>query len=216
MRIVSPSAELIAFTPNPIALIERAGRVCYKSEERITETSASAFVKKLIASGHLSVLEHATATFHLVCDRGVSHELVRHRIASFSQESTRYCNYGKGDVAFVVPCGYSRNVPPGVYNSTDGHMTDTFPADVWFRSMLGAEEDYKRLLKLGQPPQLARSVLPNSLKTEVVITANFREWRLILQQRTSSKAHPDMQCLMALVKKQLVERFAAAFEDLAT
>lgn len=214
MRIVNPSADLIASTPNPISLIERAGRVCYKSEERITETSAAAFVKKLIASGHLSVLEHASATFHLVCDRGVSHELVRHRIASFSQESTRYCNYGKGDVVFVVPSAYSESIQPGEYHTTSNHVWSNEPANVWFHSMLGAEDYYKRILLLGQPPQLARSVLPNSLKTEVVITANFREWRLILQQRTSTKAHPDMQVLMMKVKALLIEHFPAAFEDL--
>jgi thymidylate synthase (FAD) len=171
-----------------LANIEPAGRTCYKSESNITADSAADFVRMLIRSGHESVLEHEKITVRFVCDRGVSHELVRHRIASFSQESTRYCNYSKnkfgGEITFIIP-------PFG--DDSDYWTTREIE---WKSAMRDAERHYMNLIEMGWTPQQARSVLPNSLKTEVVVTANIREWRLILKQRTSAKAHPQMRELM--------------------
>jgi thymidylate synthase (FAD) len=106
-QIQNLNAQFVAMTPDPLKVIERAGRVCYKSEDRITDESAEAFVRGIIKRGHDAVIEHATATFHIICDRGVSHETVRHRLASFCQESTRYCNYAKNKF------GDSRRKSPG-------------------------------------------------------------------------------------------------------
>jgi thymidylate synthase (FAD) len=177
VKIVKPSATLEFITPYAAQFIERAGRTCYKSEDKITSTSAAAFVAKLKGMGHLSVFEHATATFRVVCDRGVSHEIVRHRIASYSQESTRYCNYGKQDEISVIE-------PPG--------LDSTFKRDHWRDAMRACEYAYLALVDAGAPPQIARSVLPNSLKTEIVWTANFREWLEVLRQRAQPPAHPQM------------------------
>lgn len=210
MKIVKPSATILAITPdNPLKAIEVAGRTCYKSEDRITDDSAEAFCRSLIKRGHESVLEHAGMTVRFVCDRGVSHELVRHRIASFSQESTRYCNYGKaGEVSFVEPVELA-NPSEVLSNSWLRAMLS-----VWDCAMSDAELRYLRMLECGASPQLARSVLPNSLKTEVVMTANMREWRTVLRQRTAAAAHPDMRHLTGLLLSQVKARIPVLFEDL--
>jgi thymidylate synthase (FAD) len=183
VRIVEPCATLVFMTPNAAQFIERAGRTCYKSEDLITLGSAATFCKKLKALGHLSVFEHAVATFRVVCDRGVSHEIVRHRIASYSQESTRYVDYGKtkhgGEIAVIRPPGIEPGNPDGSY-------------ETWVEAMEAAEHAYFALRDTGHPPQIARSVLPTCLKTEIVWTANFREWLEILRQRAQPPAHPQM------------------------
>ena len=162
--------------------IELCGRVCYKSESRITEDSAIKFVRNILNSGHESVLEHEKITVRIVCDRGVSHEIVRHRIASYSQESTRYCNYSKdgfgNELAFIRPLFWKDNRQ---------QMTN------WERSMADMEHDYIQAIQAGATPQEARSVLPNSLKTEIIVTMNLREWLHFFKLRTSSKAHPQMR-----------------------
>lgn len=191
MKVVQQSAELVSITPDAAKLIERCGRVCYKSEERITEESAAAFIKMLLGRGHLSVLEHAAATFRLVTDRGVSHELVRHRLCAFSQESTRYVNYKDG-ITVVAP--------PGLEDCI-----------WWLNSMDEAETAYGALCEDGKAPQIARSVLPTCLKTEIIVTANFREWMHILKLRTAKTAHPQMQELMGMVKAQLIEACPEVF-----
>jgi len=193
--------------------LERIGRVCYKSEEKITEESAKAFIAMLIQRGHESVIEHAIITVRFICDRGVSHELVRHRLASFSQESTRYCNY-KGGVEFIIPEWVA--IAPGNYEGKDYYKTiseDTANL-IWFCSMLNAENDYKALLEKGWIPQQARSVLPNSTKTEIVISANLREWRTIFKQRTSNAAHPQMRELMCPLLDDLKTQIPVVFDDI--
>lgn len=160
--------------------IERIGRVCYKSEAKITKNSAVKFVKGLIDRGHLAMLEHVSLSVLVKTDRGVSHEVVRHRVASYAQESTRYCNY-KGGVTFINPCK---------------HFTNPKSIGVWLASMRRAEKDYLKLLSLGESPQMARTVLPNSLKTEIVITMNLREWFHFFNLRyfgTTGKPHPQMK-----------------------
>lgn len=177
--------------------IEKAGRTCYKSEDRITDESATAFVRKLIERGHESVLEHESITVRFICDRGVSHEIVRHRIASFSQESQRYVRYN-GDIEFINP-----------------HMPNAKAYEAWQELCERAEETYRELLSYGVQPQQARAVLPNSTKTEVVMTANLREWRHFLKLRTAKAAHPQMRELTVPLLKELQERIPVVFDDIA-
>ncbi|MEN6536487.1 MAG: FAD-dependent thymidylate synthase [Bryobacteraceae bacterium] len=177
MRIVNSQAMLVWATPEPAKVIERIARVCYKSEEKITDSSAGSLIRMLIERGHLAMIEHASASLHFICDRGVSHEIVRHRLASFAQESTRYCNYGKDKFG----CEITVIKPPDIDN------------DVFEAMASSAESDYMFLLKGGHAPQTARAVLPNCLKTEIVMTANFREWLHFLELRCSKAAHPQMR-----------------------
>lgn len=210
MKIIKPSYEIEQF-PGSIAClrgIEVAGRTCYKSEDKITDESAPQFVAKLIASGHESVLEHQHISVRFIVDRGVSHELVRHRLASFSQESTRYCNYGKGgEVTFIVP--------PWVNTSETAVKVGTDCASMnWYTAMLDAEESYIALLDSGWSPQQARSVLPNSLKTEIVVSTNLRHWREIFRQRTAKAAHPQMREVMCPLLDELKTMLPVVFDDI--
>lgn len=188
-------------TPDPLKIIEQAGRICYKSEEQITESSSSKFVEMIIKRGHEAVLEHAIASFKLVTDRGISHELVRHRIASYCQESTRYCNYSKdkfdSQLRFIEPPLLSKDA-----------------RQIWLDSCMRAEEEYLRMISMGISPQIARSILPNCLKTELIMTANFREWRHIIKLRTSKAAHPQARELISLVQKELESRVPEILGDL--
>jgi len=213
MRLVKPSFEILTDLEQSYKIpmfIERIGRVCYKSEDKIGPDTASRFVSQIIENGHHSVIEHFNLTVHFVCDRGVSHELVRHRLASFSQESTRFCNY-KGGVTFVIPPWV--DIEPGEYfYAVDAVLPDdNNPSFWWVNSMLRAEREYSKLLNLGWSPQQARAVLPNSLKTEIIVTANLREWRHILNLRCSKAAHPQcreiMVPLLVKLKTSLPEFF---------
>ena len=183
--------------------IERVARVCYKSEDKITYGSAEKMVRSLIKRGHEAMLEHFSLSVKFTVDRGVSHEIVRHRVASFAQESTRYCNYGKsGDVAFTRPLFFEEDTPE---------------MDNWVSICMECERHYLDLIKEGRSPQEARSVLPNSLKTEVVMTANLREWRHFLKLRacgTTGKPHPQMLEVAVPLLKELQEKVPVVFEDL--
>lgn len=201
MKIIKPSVQLLWITPNAAKMIERAGRICYKSEDLITDDSANKFVKKIIERGHLAVIEHAVASLLFICDRGVTHELVRHRLVSYCQESTRYCNYSKdkfGNEISVIQ-------PPNL---------DSNSLNVWRMACDNAERAYFALLEENVSPQIARSVLPNCLKTEIVATANFREWRHILKLRTSQAAHPQIKEVMDMAKIILQKECPIIFEDL--
>ena len=176
--------------------IEKAGRTCYKSEDRITEESAKVFIRKLIERGHESVLEHASITVRLICDRSISHEIVRHRLASYSQESQRYVRYN-GDIEFINP-----------------RMPNAKAYEAWQELCERAEETYRKLLTYDIQPQQARSVLPNSTKTEIVMTANLREWRHFLKLRTAKAAHPQMRELTVPLLKELQERIPVVFDDI--
>lgn len=205
MKIIKPSFTIEDKLDGREILkkIEKAARTCYKSEDLITEESAKIMVKKLIESGHHSVLEHEKVTVRIICDRGVSHELVRHRIASFSQESSRYCNYSKNkfdqEVTFIELKDFLKN-PKSL--------------EVWLRALKQSEENYLELISLGESPQIARSVLVHSLKTELVITGNLREWRVIFQQRTSKKAHPQMVEIMIPLLKEFQKQLPIIFDDI--
>ncbi len=206
MRVIEPSHEFLEDFDGVAMLksVERMGRICYKSEGNITETSYQKFLKNLIARGHESVIEHGKVSVLVICDRGVSHEIVRHRIASYSQESTRYCNYSQdkfgNELTFIRPCFWTED-------------SDAFA--VWKSSMEAAERDYFRLLELGATPQEARSVLPNSLKTEIVVTMNLREWRHFFKLRTSAAAHPQMRQTAAALLRDFQARVPVIFDDIA-
>lgn len=192
MKIVDQSVELLWITPDPEEQIERAGRTCYKSEDRITHDSAGRFVAMLRDSGHHAMLEHAAASFKIITDRGISHEIVRHRIASYAQESTRYCNYSKKK--FGKECTFIQ--PPDLsYGQTIA----------WRRACRNAEDSYFELLDAGCSPQIARAVLPNCLKTEIVMTANLREWRHFIKLRSSKAAHPQIQEIANHIKEILFQ-----------
>jgi thymidylate synthase (FAD) len=206
MKIIAPSAHIIAGMEDGAEIlrrIEHAGRVCYKSEENITADSAEPFAQRILRSGHHSVLEHVSASVRFICDRGVSHELVRHRLAAFSQESTRYANYSQArfgsEITVIKPCFWDE--------ASDAYA-------VWLEAVRRAEEAYIRLLKGGASPQQARSVLPNSLKTEVVMTCNMSEWRHIFTLRCATAAHPQMRELMIPLLYEFYERVPTLFEDL--
>lgn len=206
MKIVEPGYEIVYLDPEKdIQCIERAARLCYKSEAAIKEGSAEKLIKFLIDRGHEAMLEHSRMSVIFRVDRGVSHEIVRHRIASFAQESTRYCNYSKdqfGNEITVVRPSY-------LFNDNSSAAFNT-----WSRSMVEAENRYFELLKQGHSPQEARSVLPNSLKTEIMVTANYREWRNIFKLRTAPDAHPDIRGVMKELLEYVKYRVPVVFDDI--
>ena len=287
MKLVKPSFEI---WEQPAGLegvykqIERAGRVCYKSEDKITENSAKPFVGRMIESGHGAMLEHGTVylampletmlpieingwgkytknpyskgfkvcevngqkrvavttnlrvlvengwlddlqyiceptkyherriTVHFVCDRGVSHEFVRHRVMSFAQESTRYCNYSKNkfgnELTFIIPCW----VGEGQENASleDRDICGNTYADLCFKENLAkAERAYFTLIKQGWTPQQARAVLPNSLKTELVVTGFTSDWEHFFGLRargTTGAPHPQAKELAEPLMKEFITR----------
>jgi thymidylate synthase (FAD) len=204
MRIIQPSFEILTpleWFDDQIKILEVAGRTCYKSEDRITEESAPEFVGRIAnVVKHESVIEHSIITVKFVCDRGVSHEMVRHRVASYSQESTRYCNYSKDkfDNEISVIC------PPGLAPFSEEY-------GAWVIACRSAEQSYMTMLKAGCKPQIARSVLPTCLKTEVVMSANFREWRHVFALRCAENAHPQIRELMIPLRDFLAQRLPCLF-----
>lgn len=195
--------------------IEKCGRTCYKSEQNITEDSAKQMIKMLIKNGHESVLEHFSFSVRFINDRGVSHEEVRHRIASFSQESTRYCNYSSdkfdsGITYISIVNGIELDTKMKAMSSDI--INDIF--NEWYSACEDAERHYLKMIELGATPQIARSVLNNSTKTEIVITANLREWRTILKQRTAKAAHPQMRAVMIPLLKELKTLIPVVFDNI--
>lgn len=198
-----------------LKLIESAGRTCYKSEDKITFDSSKEFVKKILKRGHESVIEHRIISVRIVCDRGVSHEIVRHRIGSYSQESTRYCDYSNGHITFIIPC-WSPLVE-GLYESCDNYRVDgadSSESRLWFDTMISIEKNYKQLRLGGWKPEQARSVLPNSLKTEIVCTYNLREWRHFFNLRCAKTAHPQMREITIPLLKEFYRLIPIIFDDL--
>ena len=210
IRIIKPKVVPVLIEPYAYEMIERAGRTCYKSEKYITEGSAKAFCEKIMKLEHTSVLEFAKATFRIICDRGVSHELVRHRLASFCQESTRYCSYKNKPIAFIQPYWLDSKILKQ-YKQDENSVPPYVRA--WIKSCSKSASTYRSLMEAGLPAQAARAVLNNSLKTEVVMSANFREWLHFLKLRTSTKAHPDMQIIANLIKAELVKRYPIIFDN---
>lgn len=204
MKIIKPGFEILTDLNPELILkrIEQCGRTCYKSENKITEESCRAFVKSIINRGHEAVLEHFNVTVKFICDRGVSHEIVRHRLASYCQESTRYCNYSKDSFDSEITVIEPLFLTP-----------DTFGYDEWKEACQTAEGAYFNLLEWGCTPQEARAVLPNSLKTEVVMTANLREWRHFFRLRCAKAAHPQMREIAIPLCKELQKKLPIIFDD---
>ena len=215
MILIRPSHEILFISPKSLETIEAAGRTCYKSEDKITEGSTEKFVRMIIKQGHLSVIEHVSMSVRFICDRGVTHEIVRHRLAAYSQESTRYCNY-KGGVTFIIPPWV--DIEEGEYGNKlyiNLNQSNEALAEVrWFNSMFDSSLSYITLLNRGWSPQQARSVLPNSLKTEIVMTANLREWIHVFKLRTSKAAHPQMRELMIPLHKKCKKLIPIVFDDI--
>lgn len=210
MRVINPFfvIEDVINSEDLLKKIEKAGRTCYKSEEEITVDSAKDFIRKILKLGHESVIEHYNITVRVICDRGVTHEIVRHRIASYTQESTRYCNYsvGKfgGEITVIKPCFWISD-----------NEADKKKYDIWENAMKATEEAYLELVNLGASPQEARSVLPNSLKTEIVMTMNLREWRHFFKLRTSNAAHPQMREIACPLLDEFKKQIPVIFDDIA-
>ena len=215
MKIIEPSYTILSdISENGIKelqFIERAARTCYKSGGRITDDgeSAKTLIKRLISSGHEAMLEHSMLSVRFVVDRGVSHEIVRHRLFSFAQESQRYCNYSKGkfgnEITFIKPCFWNDKNPE--YGKVSNY-------DWWSYACDKAELAYLNLLEHGATPQEARTVLPNSTATELVVTGNYREWRHFLKLRTAGAAHPQMRQVTIPLLKELQERIPIIFDDI--
>lgn len=220
MRLVKPSIQLIWMTPSPLETIELSGRTCYKSEDKITIGSSERFVAMLLKCGHLAMIEHASASYKVVCDRGITHEIVRHRLFSYAQESTRYCNYKSG-VTFIIPPWI--DVIQGEYKTYwDGGriQCDIRSSDkpdttsIWIAQVASSELRYQSLIDRRWSPQQARSVLPNALKTELVITGNLREWMHFFELRTAKAAHPQMQEVANMLLKDIRTLIPVIFDKI--
>lgn len=207
MRTIKPSYSILAATIQLQSLIERAGRTAWKSGDKTGDDTAEPFIQRIKNLRHESVLEHGAITVSIICDRGVSHELVRHRLASFTQESTRYCNYSKDKFGREITC-----IEPFFWAETDDSL-DFKRMRLWSQACEVAEQTYFALLDSGSTPQEARSVLPNSLATEIVVTANPREWRHIFKLRCDKSAHPQMREIMIPLQAEFQHRWSAIFCD---
>ncbi len=206
MNIIKASYQILTKINGKEILrnIEAAGRTCYKSEDKMDDESSEKFCKKIVhLIKHHSVIEHEHLSVRFIFDRGISHEMVRHRLASFSQESTRYVNYSKekhGDGINVI--------------DIKEHLTNDEQLSIWLEAMQDAERHYLKMLDAGAKPQIARSVLPNSTKTEIVVTSNLRHWREILTQRTASAAHPQIREVMIPLLSELKGLIPVIFDDI--
>lgn len=196
MKIINPSVELIdnINAADIYAKIERCGRVCYQSEPK---GKPEEFIRMLIKRGHESVLEHVSLTFNVISSRGVMDEFTRHRLASYSVESTRYCKYNELEV--IAPM-----LPPA-----------ELPYRIWYSETLRAEESYRAMIDNGAKPEEARSVLNLSTKSEYYVTANLREWRHIFKLRTSPKAHPEMRFIAGQILSTFKEKLPVIVEDIS-
>lgn len=206
MKIINAGYEILDELDGEAILrkIERVARTCYKSEEKITEGSAERLVRSLIKSKHEAMLEHYSFSVKFIVDRGVSHELVRHRVASYAQESTRYCNYGRKGITVIKPCFLDEN---------------SLEYTLWVRTCEEAEDAYTALIDAGKTPQEARGVLPTSLKTEIVMTANLREWRHFFKLRAlgmTGAPHPQMEEVAMKLLKDVQEKIPVVFDHLVS
>lgn len=221
MKLIKPYYEILNEEDLHKATrqIERAARTCYKSENKIGEGSDIELVTKLRNIGHEAMLEFGPSiTVLFVCDRGVSHEIVRHRLCSFAQESTRYCNYSKdkfdNQITFILP-NWIDTLEEGIYPQGETPLAIGVAVEQWFHHMQDSEQAYNDLISEGWQAQQARSVLPNSLKTEINVKANLREWRHIFQQRAvNKKAHPQMRELMLPLLKHFQTLCPVLFDDI--
>lgn len=190
MKVIKPSVTLLTKLSGVDMLkdIEEVARTCYKTEDKITDESYLKFVQMLLNRKHEAMIEFGNLMMRFVCDRGITHEIVRHRLFSFAQESTRYCNYSNdkfgNELTFIAPCFWDlkESSEPKVFKNKTS----------WLAAMEQAEGFYLQMINNGATPQEARTVLPNSLKTEIVVMGNFREWKHFFELRTAPSAHPQM------------------------
>ncbi len=233
ITIVKPDFEILTSPEGLVEHIERCGRTCYKSEDKITPDSAAKFVQHLIKLGHESVLEHAGMTVRIICDRACSHQLVRHRIGAYSQESQRYCNYGKKGFQFIAP--KSLEIPVGEYhtagtleclgpddwlfkNKTPQWCDRWFldhPKSRWLKNRFRDCYEYKWCLHDGMRPEDARSVLPNATKTQVDTTYNMHQWRHVFRERAlNPHAQWQIKDIMLGILEEFTESMPSLFGDL--
>lgn len=199
IEIIKPEYKIETIIDGEALLkrLEMYGRLSHKSEDKTSEGSAPIFIKKILEWGHESILEHENITVRFICDRGVTHELVRHRLAAYTQESTRYCNYGH-KIQFIEPIFFK---PKSKEYS------------LWLKGVQAAAENYSNLLEKGTTPEQARSLLPNSLKTEIVMTTNLREWRHVFKMRTAIAAHPQIREIMIPLLLEFQKLIPVIFDD---
>ena len=226
MKLINQSHEILNISDDILKCIERAGRTCYKSEDKITPDSAEKFVKTLINRGHHAMIEFGHITVKFITNRGVTHELVRHRLCSFAQESTRYVRYD-GEMEFIIPTWL--HLEQGHWGKVGNYIlpirnrllcSDAIAqygskmVQEFLRLLIACESSYRELLSLAWQPQQAREVLPNALKTEIVVKANIREWRHIFKLRCSKTAHPQMRALMLPLLAEFKEKIPVVFDDI--
>jgi len=223
MKIIKQHHKILKMDREVHTFIEKCARVCYKSEDKITQNSTNRLIRAIINAGHHSVLEHGNISVQFVTDRAVTHELVRHRLASFSQESQRYVNYKKG-IEFIKPTWipasfageYKTRQAINIFCNNLGSVDccENERAQLWFYHMLQCENTYRDMIKKGLRPEQARTILPNSTKTEIIVTANIREWRHIFKLRCSKKAYPQIRELLIPLFTQCCEISPILFKDL--
>ena len=226
MKLIKPYTEIL--TPidgnEVLKAIEKVARTCYKSEDLITDDSAKVMVSNLLKRGHEAMIEFYDITVKFVCDRGVSHEIVRHRVASYAQESTRYCNYSKdkfgNELTFIIPVWTNLKEGSYGYEIENGAMTlheydAKCEANMRYLMSLGhCENNYLELLTCGWSAQQARAILPNSLKTEINVKMNLREWRHFFSLRCDKPAHPQMRELTIPLLEKMHSLVPIIFDDL--
>lgn len=202
MKIVQQSHEWITPLNRDVTLkrIEQIARTCYQSEGAIKPGSDAKMVAMLCKNHHYAMIEHISLSCKFITDRGVANEIVRHRIGSYAQESTRYCNYNKDkfdNQITVIDHGYAGDL----------HAC-------WLEAVDDAETSYQIMIAKGATPEQARDVLPLCLKTEIVCTWNLREWHEVLRLRTAKDAHPAIRALMIPVLHELQEVYPEIFNDI--
>lgn len=211
MKLVKQKHEIISLPENLLEALEKAGRVCYKSEDKITKNSAPKFVKMLIDAGHHAMIEFGDIIVKFVTNRGVTHELVRHRLCSFAQESTRYVKYKEGIKCIIPVWSNLKEKEYFLNHQTHGLEKDN---ELFIQSCLADENYYRALIDLGWKAEQAREVLPNALKTEIVVKGNIRQWRHIFNLRYSPKAHPQIKALMEPLLAELQHKLPVVFDDI--
>lgn len=214
MKVIKPSYEIITDLDSNRILkdIERAARSCYKSEDKITEESATDFIARLLKKGHEAMIEHSYLSVNFIVNRGFTHECVRHRLAAFAQESTRYCNYSKGKFGTELSI-----LKPRYIDKLEVDNIEAF--QVWQETMLYLEKQYIKMATkkedggLGISPQIARDILPIGVKAEITVSCNLREWRHIFKMRTHQTAHPIMHELMRPLCEELKTKIPVLFDE---